>query len=305
MNVNKASLMHMDDGNADPRRGSNLHRALSWRYWPLLPAALLFTVVFVVPVGEVALWSVRSDDGWNLAHFAPLFADSPYRTILLSTLRLSAVVAVACVLIGYPVAYFLTTRPARQQRLLLLFITIPLWVSVLIRTYSWIVILGREGLINSVVAAVGLSNAPLHLLYTRGAVYAAMIQVLLPIAILTMFSAMSTINRSLLSAARILGATPTRAFVRVFLPLSASGAVSAAILTFVLALGFFITPALVGGPKDSMIANVIAQQISETLDWGLGSALGMTLLVAGLAVVALVSIGLRRFTSLTGEGGTR
>lgn len=304
MNANEASVMRSDQGT-NPRHASSVRRALSSRYWPLLPAALLFIAVFVVPVGEVALWSVRGDEGWSLAHFAPIFADSPYRTILLGTLRLSVVVAVACVAIGYPVAYFLTTLPARQQRLLLLFITIPLWVSVLIRTYSWIVILGREGLINSMVAAVGLSDAPLHLLYTRGAVYAAMIQVLLPIAVLTMFSSMSTINRSLLSAARILGATPARAFVRVFLPLSASGAVSAGILTFVLALGFFITPALVGGPKDSMIANVIAQQISDTLDWGLGSALGMTLLVAGLVVVALVSVGLRRFTSLTGDGGTR
>lgn len=280
-------------------------RALSWRYWPLVPAALLFIAVFVVPVGEVALWSVRGEEGWSIAHFAPVLADGALRTILLSTLRLSLGVGFACVVIGYPVAYFVAMRSPRQQRLLLLFITIPLWVSVLIRTYSWIVLLGREGLINSAVLALGLSETPLHLLYTRGAVFAAMIQVLLPIAILTMFSSMSTINRSLLSAARILGATPGRAFLRVFLPLSASGAVSAGVLTFVLALGFFITPALVGGPKDAMIANVIAQQISETLDWGLGSALGMTLLVAGLLVVAVFSLMLRRFTMLTSEGGTR
>ncbi|WP_170844979.1 ABC transporter permease [Chitinasiproducens palmae] len=280
-------------------------RALRWRYWPLLPAALLFLLVFVVPVGEVAIWSVRGEAGWGLSNVQQVVADGPFRTILGSTLRLSLTVGVACVAFGYPVAYFLTTRTPRQQRLLLLFITIPLWVSVLIRTYSWIVLLGREGLINSLVKAWGLSDTPLHLLYTRGAVYAAMIQVLLPIAILTMFSSMSSINRALLSAARILGATPGRAFLRVFLPLSASGAVSAGVLTFVLSLGFFITPALVGGPKDAMIANVIAQQISETLDWGLGSALGMTLLVVGLAVVAVTGVVMRRFTSLSSEGGTR
>ncbi|MDR5798101.1 ABC transporter permease [Caballeronia sp. LZ008] len=290
---------------APARRPAGLRRLGSWRYWPLLPGALLFIAVFLVPVGEVAVWSVRGEDGWTLAHFAPVLADGAFRTILMSTLRLSLVVGVACVLIGYPVSYFLVMRPPRQQRLLLLFITIPLWVSVLIRTYSWIVLLGREGLINSVVAALGLSDTPLHLLYTRGAVYAAMIQVLLPIAILTMFSSMSTINRSLLSAARILGASPARAFIRVFLPLSVSGAVSAGVLTFVLALGFFITPALVGGPKDAMIANVIAQQISETLDWGLGSALGMTLVAAGLLIVAAFSVVLRRFTLLSSEGGTK
>jgi len=116
---------------------------------------------------------------------------------------------------------------------------------------------------------------------------------------------MSAINRSLLSAARILGASPQRAFLHVFLPLSAGGAVSAGVLTFVLALGFFITPALVGGPKDHMIANVIATQISETLDWGFAAALGMTLLAAGLLIVGLASMGLRRFTFITSEGGTR
>lgn len=276
-----------------------------WPYWPLLPAALLFLLFFVVPVSEVAFWSVRTDDGWTAVHFQKALADGPYRTILFGTLRLSLVVAIACVVLGYPVAYLLTERPPRQQRLLLLFIMTPLWVSVLIRTYSWIVVLGREGLLNSLFRATGLIEAPLPLLYNRGAVYAAMIQVLLPVAILTMFSAMSAINRSLLSAARILGASPRRAFIHVFLPLSAGGALSAGVLTFVLALGFFITPALVGGPKDHMIANVIATQISETLDWGLASALGMTLLAAGLAIVGIASWGLRRFTFIHSDGGTR
>ena len=108
-----------------------------------------------------------------------------------------------------------------------------------------------------------------------------------------------------MSAARILGASPWRAFIAVFLPLSVGGAASAAVLTFVLALGFFITPALVGGPKDAMIANVIAQQISETLDWGLGSALGMALLASGLIIVGLAAIALRRFTFISSEGGSR
>jgi putative spermidine/putrescine transport system permease protein len=276
-----------------------------WPYWPLLPAALLFAVLFLVPVGEVAVWAVRDDTGWTLASLRIALAAGPYRTILINTISLSAVVAAACVVLGYPVAYFLAARPPRQQRLLMLFIMTPLWISVLIRTYSWIVLLGREGLVNSLLRTLGLVDAPLHLLYTRGAVYAAMIQVLLPIAVLTMFSSMSAINRSLLSAARILGASPRQAFVAVFLPLSAGGAVSAAILTFVLALGFFITPALVGGPKDRMISNVIAQQVSETLDWSLGAALGVTLLLTGLAIVAIVSLLMRRFTQITAEGGSR
>lgn len=277
-----------------------------WTNWlPLFPAALLFVLVFVLPVGEVALWSVRDDQGWTLAHFRGALGDGPQRLILLSTLRLSFIVALASVTMGYPVAYFLVQRPARQQRLLLLLILTPLWVSVLIRTYSWIIVLGREGLFNSLLMATGLADKPLPLLYNRGAVYAAMVQVLLPIAILTMFSAMSSINRSLLDAARILGATRGRAFFHVFLPLSAGGCLSAGVLTFIIALGFFITPALVGGPKDAMIANVIASQISETLDWGLASALGITLLVSALLIVGVASATLRRFTFAPNDGGTR
>ncbi|BDB30676.1 hypothetical protein Tamer19_66780 [Cupriavidus sp. TA19] len=277
----------------------------NWPYWSILPAAIVFVLLFVVPVGEVALWSIKADSGWTTAFFRAALQAGPYRTILINTISLSATVGAACVILGYPVAYYLVGRPPAQQRILLLLIMTPLWLSVLIRTYSWIVLLGRDGLINSFSQAVGLSTGPMHLLYTRGAVYAAMIQVLLPIAILTMFSSMSAINRSLMSAARILGAGPWRAFASVFLPLSAGGAVSAGILTFVLSLGFFITPALVGGPKDMMISNVIAQQVSETLEWNLASALGVTLLVVGLLIVGMATLLLRRYTLLTTEGGSR
>lgn len=282
----------------------NRFRLAGWPYWPLLPAAILFMLVFVVPVAEVAVWSVY-DQGWTLSHFRTALGEGPYRTILFGTIELSLIVAFACVLVGYPVAYFLSSMPARQQRIWLMFITTPLWVSVLIRTYSWIVVLGREGMVNSALIGLGIVDDPVKLLYTRGAVYAAMVQVLLPVAIITMFSSMTPINRSLVSAARGLGATPWRAFAHVFLPLSVAGSLSAGILTFILALGFFITPALVGGPKDAMIANVIAKQISETLDWGLGSALGMTMLVSALVIVGLASLVLRRFVSMTSEGGTR
>ncbi len=284
---------------------SNTGRRPQWRYWTLMPAGILFTLLFIVPLGEVSVWSIKSESGWTLEAFRTALSDGPYRTILINTVQLSLIVGVACVVLGYPVAYLLSALPPSQQRVLILLIMTPLWLSVLIRTYSWIVLLGREGLINSLAQGLGLVDAPMTLLYTRGAVYAAMIQVLLPIAILTMFSSMSAINRSLLSAARILGASASRAFITIFLPLSTGGAVTAGILTFVLSLGFFITPALVGGPKDGMISNVIAQQISETLDWSLGSALGVILLITGLVTVGLISILLRRFTQMSSEGGTR
>ncbi|AIB15775.1 hypothetical protein ABAZ39_28340 (plasmid) [Azospirillum argentinense] len=298
----------MSDGVSMPRDGmaaARRRRAPLSSLWLLAPAALLFLLAFLVPVGEVALWSLQGDAGLTAEHYREALGEGPYRTILFGTLQLAAGVAFACVLAGYPAAYCLASCPPRRRTLLLLLILTPLWVSVLVRTFGWIVVLGREGLVNSMLIGAGLIDAPLQMLYSRGAVYIAMVQVLLPVAILVMFSSMTTINRSLLLASRILGATPWRGFLHVFLPLSAGGAVNAWMLTFVLALGFFITPALVGGPKENMIANIIATQITVTLDWGLGSALGMVLLVAGFLMVGAVALLFRRVTRLSGHGGTR
>ncbi len=298
----------MSDGIPMPRDGkgaSRSKRAPLSSLWLLAPAAVLFLFAFILPVGEVALWSLQGEAGLSAEHYEAALGEGPYRTILFGTLQLSFGVAFACVLVGYPAAYFLVSCPPRNRTLLLLLILTPLWVSVLVRTFGWIVVLGREGLVNSLLIGAGVIDGPLQMLYTRGAVYIAMVQVLLPVAILVMFSTMTTINRSLLMASRILGASPWRGFVHIFLPLSAGGAINAWMLTFVLALGFFITPALVGGPKETMIANLIATQITLTLDWGLGSALGVVLLIAGFAVVGAIALLFRRVTMLSGHGGSR
>ena len=273
-------------------------------FWPLVPALIVFAVAFVIPVVEVLIWSFF-EDGATLRHYEDALSSGPYRSVLLNTIKLSVVVGAACVIIGYPVSYFLAMRPRRQQVLLILLILTPLWVSVLIRTYGWVVILGREGVVNSIIMSAGIVDQPLRLLFTRGAVYVAMIQVLMPIAILIMFSAMTNINKSLLQAARILGASPRRAFFHIFLPLSMNGAVSAGVLTFILSLGFFITPALVGGPRDNMISNIIVSQVNQTLNWGLAAALGVVLIVIGFLIVAFVAILFNRFSTISNEGGTR
>ncbi|WP_372395572.1 ABC transporter permease [Azospirillum sp. HJ39] len=298
----------MSDGIPMPRDGKGAtrsRRAPLSSLWLLAPAAVLFLFVFILPVSEVALWSVQGEAGLSAEHYEAALGEGPYRRILVGTLQLSFGVAFACILAGYPAAYFLASCRPRNRTLLLLLILTPLWVSVLVRTFGWIVVLGREGLVNSMLIGIGAIDGPLQMLYTRGAVYIAMVQVLLPVAILVMFSTMTTINRSLLMASRILGASPWRGFVHIFLPLSAGGAINAWMLTFVLALGFFITPALVGGPKETMIANLIATQITLTLDWGLGSALGVVLVIAGFAVVGAIALLFRRVTMLSGHGGSR
>jgi putative spermidine/putrescine transport system permease protein len=263
------------------------------------------TFAFILPMVQVGWWSFFDSDGFTVVHIAVVLTDQLFVTVLLRTIILSVQVAGISVLIGYPIAYYLSTMSGPTQRICILLITFPLWVSVLVRTYSWIVVLGREGLINLFLTEMSIINEPLKLIFTRGAVLVASVQVLVPLAILIMFGAMSQINRTLLHAARVLGAPPHRAFLWVFLPLSLNGVISAAILVFVLSLGFYITPALVGGPRDIMVSNVIAQQINQTLDWALGAALGVVLLGAGLLVAAGIYLIFGRFAASTAEGGMR
>jgi putative spermidine/putrescine transport system permease protein len=274
--------------------------------WLLLLAPLALTLfAFVSPMVEVFRWSLFDGTGLTTEHLEVALTDELYLIVLKQTLVLSAQVAVLCVVLGYPVAYYLATLAGGLQRFCILIITFPLWVSVLVRTYSWIVVLGREGLVNTMLASAGVVDEPLKLIFTRGAVLVASVQVLLPLAVLIMFGAMRQINRTLIQAARIMGAPPSAAFWRIFLPLSMNGVISAAILIFVLSLGFYVTPALVGGPRDVMISNVIAAQINQTLEWGLGAALGIVLLVCGLGISGLLYVTLGRFASRANDGGVR
>jgi putative spermidine/putrescine transport system permease protein len=274
--------------------------------WLLLLAPLALTLfAFVSPMVEVFRWSLFDGTGLTTEHLEVALTDELYLIVLKQTLVLSAQVAVLCVVLGYPVAYYLATLAGGLQRFCILIITFPLWVSVLVRTYFWIVVLGREGLVNTMLASAGVVDEPLKLIFTRGAVLVASVQVLLPLAVLIMFGAMRQINRTLIQAARIMGAPPSAAFWRIFLPLSMNGVISAAILIFVLSLGFYVTPALVGGPRDVMISNVIAAQINQTLEWGLGAALGIVLLVCGLGISGLLYVTLGRFASRANDGGVR
>jgi len=268
------------------------------------PAAMM-AFAFVAPMVQVGWWSFFDGSAFTTAHLVTAATDPLFLAVLVQTLVLAAEVAVISVVIGYPIAYYLSTMTGARQRICILLITFPLWVSVLVRTYSWIVVLGREGLINILLSEMGVIEQPLKLIFTRGAVLIASVQVLLPLAILIMFGAMNQINRTLVHAARVLGAPPHRAFIWIFLPLSLNGVISALILLFVLSLGFYITPALVGGPRDIMVSNVIAQQINQTLDWALGAALGIVLLGAGLLVSAGIYLTLGRFAASNTEGGVR
>ncbi len=264
--------------------------------WLLAPAALLLAVCFVAPILVVFRWSFFAD-GPTLEFYREILGSTLYRTILARTLVFSLVAAVLSVVIGYPAAYFLATRPVHTRMNWLAVVLLPLWVSSLIRTYSWLILLGREGPANMALMALGLTDQPIQFLYGRGIVYAAMVQVLLPMAVTIMYAGMLSIEQTFIKAARILGASPAYAFRKVFLPLSASGITNALVICFVLSLGFFITPNLLGGPREAMISNMIDRAVNESLEWNLAAALGVVLLLVGIAVAGILAFAIRLLTS--------
>lgn len=256
-------------------------RATRLLLWPTIALLLIFFLVPSLYIVQASLF----DPSFTLRHFQAALGGSVYLQVFLRTVQVSVVVALLTAIIGYPVAYFINLQPRHRQVVLLFLIFVPMWMSVLIRSYSWIVVLGREGIINATLMGSGLTEAPIRLLFTTGAVYVTMVQILLPVQIIACYSAMTEIDMDLMRIARVLGARPAQAMRRVFLPLSLDGAVTGTVVVFMLSMGFFITPALVGGRRDVMIANMIDFHV-QRLNWGFASALAILMLVGSIAIVA-------------------
>lgn len=209
-----------------------------------------------------------------------------YLDVLIRTLWMTTVVTSACVLLGYPLAYFLAHSSEALRNKLILFVLLPFWTSLLVRTTAWFVLLQKHGLVNDLGMFAGLWSEPLELIYNRFAVYVAMTHVMLPFMVLPLYSVMLKIPRTYTNAAATLGAHPFRAFWEVYLPLSFPGLGAGILLVFIVTLGFYITPALVGGPSDQMLSYYIAQNASNFGNWGLASALSVLLLaVVGVAIL--------------------
>jgi putative spermidine/putrescine transport system permease protein len=207
--------------------------------------------------------------------------------VLGRTLAIAAAVTALCLLLGYPVAYALAQAPARIAHVLLVFVLLPFWTSLLVRTSAWIVLLQREGVVNAALLQAGLADAPLALLYNRFAVLVAMTHVLLPFMVLPLYAVMKTIPPVHARAALSLGATPAVAFRRVYLPQTLPGVGAGVLMVFIQALGYYITPALVGGADDQMLSYFVAFYASKTINWGMAAALSLALLAATLALYGL------------------
>ena len=210
-----------------------------------------------------------------------------FRGILARTLWISLLATALCLAIGYPLAYLIATAPPRAAPWLLGAVLLPFWTSLIVRTAAWIVLLQREGLVNATLLGAGLVEAPLQLLFNRGAVLVAMVHILLPFMVLPIAAALRAMDPRLPRAAASLGAAPRLAFLRVTLPLSLPGIGAGCLLVFIQALGFYVTPALLGGPNDQMLAYFIGFYANRTVNWGLAAALSVLLLGAVALIVAL------------------
>ncbi len=254
---------------------------------PLLLAAplLVYMLVFyALPVVAMLLRSVN-DPSWTLSHYATLLDDVVFQKTFWITINTSLTVTLGCLILGYPVAMGLV-RAKSMAPFILVIILLPFWTSVLVRSYAWMVLLGRHGLVNESLLALGMIDRPIRILNTPLATQIAMIHILLPYMILPIANALRQIDPSLIRAASGLGATPFMTFRQVILPLSMSGVAAGTLLTFVLALGFYITPAMVGGPRDITLSMLIAQQVDQ-LNWAYAATLSAVLLATALAILAV------------------
>jgi ABC-type spermidine/putrescine transport system permease subunit I len=281
---------------AQAARFDRLRRREQLRYLALLVPAVVFLIAFYgYPVAAMLTRSF-SDPALGLENFVQLVQSrnpidvlgislpmNAYIRVFGITLQIALVTTIFTLALGYPVAYALSSVSAARANLLMIFVLIPFWTSILVRSYRWMVLLNKEGIINEALLALGVRSEPMQLLNTRLAVYLGMIHILLPFMILPLYAVMRGIDRNLLRAAENLGAAPWSVFRRVFLPLSLPGVAAGCLLVFILSLGFYITPALLGGQKDVMISMLIQQQISQ-LHWGFGATLALVLLVLALGI---------------------
>ncbi|WP_084266019.1 ABC transporter permease [Actinomadura macra] len=257
-----------------------------------LPVAFM-AIVYAYPVGAMLLKSITEPKP-GFGNFTRAATDGAIWEVLWITVRLSLEVAVLTVVLGFPVAYFLARTSPRRARFLALLVVIPFWTSILVRSFSWIVLLGDNGLVTRLLEP--LTGNSQGLLYSESAVVIAMTHILLPFPILIIKGTLDQIDASLPRAARSLGAGPLRAFALVYLPLAVPAIVSSGMLVFIIGLGFYVTPALVGGPKQSTIAVVIAQSVQVNFDWGLAATLATMLLLLATALTLIV----RKLTKVKG-----
>ena len=249
------------------------------------PAAVFIVLLFNVPLLLMLSWSIDPGDT-PFKYYAALAQGSVYMKVLGNTIYIALLTTLACCMLGYPLAYWMWSLSARSQILVLALVVLTFWISILVRTYSWIVILGNDGIVNRSLRSLGVTETSVAFLYNQFGVIVGTTNVLLPFLVLPLFAAMLKLDRRLLQAAESMGASQARIFFRIFLPLTLPALAAGSILVFILTLGFFITPAILGGGRVPMIANMLDLLINRMPRWENAAAISTVLLVLTLLFYA-------------------
>jgi putative spermidine/putrescine transport system permease protein len=263
------------------------------RIWLLLPAVLLLVVAFISPVGML-LSRAFTQPQTGVQNFIDLWERRGFLQVLRNTVMIAAIATPICVLIGFPVAHAMTHGSARLRRWLIFIVLVPFWTSLLVRSFANVILLQRNGPLNAVLLGLGLTVEPLPLLYNMTGLLFGAVQVLLPFVIFPLHAAMLRIDPTYMRAALTLGAGPVRAFLRVYLPLTVPGLLTGATLVFISTLGYYVTPAMLGGPRQTMIAQLIQDQIAQFGNWGIAGALSLLLLLVSGVMLLLLQLAVGR-----------
>lgn len=255
-----------------------------------MPALLAILIVVFLPIFWLSSLSFYNAAGaLSMENYARIFESALYRRTFVVTFQISIAVTVICVLLGYPLCYWLTKLPDRTAAILMIFVLVPFWTSVLVRTYAWLVLLQRNGIINSSLIWLGVIEEPLQLAHNLTGSIIGMVHIMLPFLILPLYAIMRGIDTDLVRAAVGLGSSPRKAFWHVFFPMSLPGLFAGIVLVFILSLGFYVTPALLGGGRVQMLAQRIESTITVYSNWGAASALGVVLLLLALVMIWLMN----------------
>jgi ABC-type spermidine/putrescine transport system permease subunit I len=268
-----------------------LHRNERFKLFGLtLPYLGLVSCLIIIPIGWLFYMSFIGKDGsLSLEHYTRMLDSKAYIRIFITTFKISFLTTLICALIGYPLTYFMSQLPKKWAGICMIGVLIPFWTSLLVRTYAWLVLLQKKGLLNNILIDLEIISEPIKFVHNTSGTLIGMSHIMLPFLILPLYANMRSIDKDCVRAAASLGATPSKAFWTVFFPLSIPGLVAGLLIVFVLCLGFYVTPAVLGGGRVIMAAMKISSNIELYFSWGAASALGVVLLVVTMAILFIAS----------------
>ena len=255
-----------------------------------LPAILCVIAIIIIPIGWLFSLSFTGTDGnFSLENYKRMLEYKSYFRVLKTTFNVSFLTTFFCILLGYPLSYFLSQIPRKYVGIFMLTVLLPFWTSLLVRTYAWLVLLQKKGVINNFAIDMGFWEKPIKLAHNLNGTLIGMIHIMLPFMVLPLYAAMRRVDRQLIQASSNLGASPVQSFWQIFVPLSLPGVIAGSLIVFILCLGFYVTPAVLGGGRVILVSMQITAILEDQFNWGAASALGVVLLTSTFALLVIVS----------------